>query len=367
MKVLSFLLPLGLIISIAGAAPTLADKNDKKPNEKTERSTAVDPKVTVTLCVMSGTISVHAWDKSEVRVRALDVEEIELRRIDKTKEVSGPPTRIDVMIYDGSQKFNKKADCRASADVDMDVPHGATIQVQTRDGDINIEGVAAAYAGSQNGDISIERASRLVEAGSVGGSISLKDSTGRINLSSAGGGVEVTNVRPAEGGDSCEVGTVSGDIRLDRVSNANVIAKTVNGTVSMTGPLARKGSYSFTTMSGDVVLAMPSDASFQLNAKISETSDIVSDFALKMTPEPMPPVPAPKPAPQGKPTAPPAKTPAPIAKSGTAAPVVAPVIVKPSVVVVPYAVRRIYAIHGSGDATISVASFGGTLRLKKLG
>jgi hypothetical protein len=34
-------------------------------------------------------------------------------------------------------------------------------------------------------------------------------------------------------------------------------------------------------------------------------------------------------------------------------------------VVAPY-VRRIDAIYGSGDATISVASFGGTVRLKKL-
>jgi hypothetical protein len=41
------------------------------------------------------------------------------------------------------------------------------------------------------------------------------------------------------------------------------------------------------------------------------------------------------------------------------------VITKPPTVVAPY-VRRIDAICGSGDATISVASFGGTVRLKKL-
>ncbi len=77
----------------------------------------------------------------------------------------------------------------------MEVPAGATVQVQTRDGDITIAGVAGAYAGSQNGDITIERATKLVEAGSVGGSILLKDSSGRVNLNSAGGGVEVVNVR----------------------------------------------------------------------------------------------------------------------------------------------------------------------------
>src|SRR5215813_2889854 len=364
MKVLSFLLPLGLIISLAGAAPTLANKNDKKPNEKTEASTPVDPKVTVTLCVMSGTISVHAWDKNEVRARALDVEEIELRRIDKTKEVSGPPTRIDVMIYDGSQKFNKKADCRASADVDMDVPHGATIQVQTRDGDINIEGVAAAYAGSQNGDITIERATKLVEAGSVGGSIALRDSSGRVNLSSAGGGIEVTNVRSATDEDTFEVGTVSGDIQLEHVGIPKVIAKTVNGTVTMSGPLAKSGNYAFNNVTGDVVLELPRDASFQLNAKVSEKHDIVSDFPLKYLNEPPPP-PAVKPKPGPDPAPKPGKAgkAQPVPRSG---PVVAPIVVEKPNLPTPYVLRRVTAICGTGDATISVASFGGTVRLKKI-
>jgi hypothetical protein len=38
---------------------------------------------------------------------------------------------------------------------------------------------------------------------------------------------------------------------------------------------------------------------------------------------------------------------------------------KSTVIVAPY-VRRVEAICGTGDATISVASFGGTVRLKKL-
>ncbi len=46
---------------------------------------------------------------------------------------------------------------------------------------------------------------------------------------------------PATDEDTFEVGTVSGDIQLDRVSNPKVMAKTVNGTVMMTGPLAKSG------------------------------------------------------------------------------------------------------------------------------
>jgi hypothetical protein len=125
----------------------------------------------------------------------------------------------------------------------------------------------------------------------------------------------------------------------------------------MTGPLAKSGSYGFTNMTGDVVLSMPRDASFQLNAKISEKHDILSDFALKYLSEPPPPRPGVTPK-------------APAEAKGKAlprtGPVVTPIIVEKPVVANPYALRRVNAICGTGDATISIASFGGTVRLKKI-
>jgi Putative adhesin len=272
-----------------------------------------------------------------------------------------------VMVMEKSLAPNHpRRDCQALADVEMEVPAGATVQVQTRDGDIWIAGVAGAYAGSQNGDINIERAAKLVEAGSVGGSISLRDSSGRVHLHSAGGGVEVFNVRAATDEDTFEVGTVSGDIQLDRVSTPNVIAKTVSGTMMMSGPLAKSGSYGFTSVTGNVVLAMPSDSSFQLNAKLSDKRVIISDFALKYLPEPPTPraIMAPPAAPAKK--SPEDKTKPPKEKAPKAGPVMAPIVIERPGVVVQYVLRRITAVCGSGDATISVNSFGGSVRLKKI-
>src|SRR5215213_5265295 len=353
---------IGLILSLADS--TAAHENtDPKSGEKIDRSMPVDPAAIVTLCVASGTLRVRGWDKSEIHVRSLDAAQIEFRRIDKVKDTSKPASRVDVMVLDKTSAANPKLDCQALASVEMDVPAGATVQVQTRDGDITITGVAGAYAGSQNGDIAIDHATKLVEAGSVGGSIFLKDSSGRVNLSSAGGVVEVVNVRGATDEDTFEVGTVSGDIQLSRVSNPKVTAKTVNGTVTMTGPLAKSGWYGFTNMAGDVVLAMPHDASFQLNARVSERHDIVSDFALKYLSEapPAPPAKPGKPAAVGTPKPPEPKTKV-LPRTG---PVVAPIVVeRPAVFRTPYISRRVSAICGSGDATISIASFGGTVRLK---
>ena len=351
----------GLLFSLAGSTPAHDEKNSIQPGEKIERSLPVDAQATVTLCVASGALSVRGWDKSEVRVRTLGAEQVEFRRIDKTKDPSKLATRVDVMVLNKAGIANPRLDCQAVADVEMEVPSGATVQVQTRDGDIMIVGVAGAYAGSQSGDIAIERATKLVEAGSVGGSISLKNSSGRINLSSAGGTIDVLNVKAGNTEDTFEVGTVSGDIQLDRVSTPKVIAKTVNGTVTMTGPLAKSGWYGFTNMTGDIVLEMPPDASFQLLAKVSERHDIVSDFKLTyVTDPPAPPLPR-QPAPTPQPPKPAAKKPLP--KGG---PVIEPIVVERQPLPAQFVLKRVNAVCGTGDATISVNSFGGTVRLKKI-
>jgi hypothetical protein len=95
-----------------------------------------------------------------------------------------------------------------------------------------------------------------------------------------------------------------------------------------------------------------------LNAKVSEKHDIVSDFPLKYVSDTPPPPPPAKP---GK--SPEAKGKV-LPRTG---PVVAPIVIeKPTVIATPYVLRRVNAICGSGDATISIASFGGTVRLKKI-
>lgn len=381
----------GLILSLAGLTTAHEDKTPKS-GQKVERTMPVDPQATITLCVASGALTVHGWDKHEVRVRSNDAEQLEFRRIDKPKDPNTPATRVDVMVLDKTSRANPGLDCQAIADVDMDVPAGAIVQVQTRDGDISIAGVAGAYAGSQNGDITIERVTKLAEAGSVGGSISLKDSSGRLNLNSAGGGVEAINVRASSPEDTLEVGTVSGDIQLERIASPRVQAKTVSGTLMMSGALVKSGNYTFTNMTGETVLALPPDASFRLSAKVSEKQDLISDFPLKFIIETPPPPPGAigRPTPRApavkEPTPPPAKEkeatkekekpvrtappakPGPTAKTGPAAktgPPVGQIVIQKPLIIAPF-VRRIEAICGSGDATISVASFGGSVHLKKL-
>jgi DUF4097 and DUF4098 domain-containing protein YvlB len=390
----SAIISLALIVFAGGsAAGVIAHSSDKKSDEKVERTVATDASVTVTLCVMAGQITVRGWNKNEVRARSSDAEQIELKRVDAESEESKAARKIDVFIDDKSDDKRARGDCQASADVELDVPKGATVQIQTRDGDISIVGVEAAYAGTQNGDISIEHVTQKIEVGSIGGAISVKDSSGRMTLSTASGGIEATNVSPTDVGDTFEVTSVSGDIQLERVSHAKLSAKSVTGNINLAGSLAHSGNYGFNTMSGDVSLSLPSDSSFRLIAKLSQDGEIITDFPLTITtetvssakspktpaavagappatPAPSHPAPEPAPAPSAAPKAAVTEeTPTPdsvmVVKVKPMVKVTPMVNVTPSIVYIPYMLRRIIGVCGSGDASISVASFSGTLHLQK--
>ena len=366
---------------LAFAASVFADgslsrsvRRDDDGDQKVERTIAVDPAVAVSLCVTSGNITVRGWDRNEVTARSADAVQIDLRKPGEMP--AGAIKKLEVVVFNRAETGKPQGKCQAYSDLDLNVPKGATVLVQTRDGDISIGEVASAYAGTQNGDIQVEQISRSIEVGSIGGSICLKDSAGRVSVSSAGGSIDAANLRPVESNDSLEVVTTSGDISLTNVTHKDINTKTVSGNLTLTGPLAAAGRYWFNSFSGDVTLALPANSSFKLMAKVSENGEIITDFPLTLTQvsaaanaESTTPV-AIAETPEPPPT-PPAATPD--HSGNTPKPAPAPAVkvhVKPVIVVTPspkiaFSMRRITGVHGTGDATISVASFSGTLRLEQ--
>jgi DUF4097 and DUF4098 domain-containing protein YvlB len=368
----------GLVVASLPSV-VLADgdhSKDKGRSQQVERSVAADPAVTVSVCVMSGNINIQGWDKHEVRARSSQIAQAELKRADRMK-LSGPATKLEVIMVNKGESGNETDNCQAAGDVDLMVPRGASVYVQTGEGSISITEVASIYARSQIGDIEIDKATRSVEAVSFSGDVSLKDSQGRVSLRSVGGVVDVANVGPSESGDCFEAITISGEIALDQVAHAQMTVKTGNGNVHFAGPLAHGGIYAFNTTSGDVTLSLPSDASFRLNAKVAADKEITSDFPLTMTSvtsmTTLRRTPAPEVAASPKTPDSPKKaeaiqeTPAP-APEPTVLTIVQPKVkvkVNPVVVKTTYMSRRVIAVHGSGDSTINVASFSGTLHLEE--
>jgi Toastrack DUF4097 len=335
-----------------------------------EQTVAVEPNVIVSLCIASGSINVKGWDRNEVQARSGDAEKIELRRA--SANATGPASRIEVMISDPADgpRGPEFGSCSAFSDVELSVPRGAIVQLQTRDGDITVSDVAEARVEAQSGDIVLQHISRLVEARALSGDITLKDSSGRVQLGSVSGSVEAINISSIGPGDDFEAGTVSGDVILKGVAQSQVHAKSVSGSLNMTGALARGGRYDFKTMSGDVTLNMPGDASFKVNAKVSQGGDIVSDFPITPVDDPARPGAVSPPRPPAAPT--PATPPAPASDDDDddddAAPSPAPRPAphpRPAPEPHPQGLSRLNGIFGGGDATLNLASFSGTVYLRR--
>jgi DUF4097 and DUF4098 domain-containing protein YvlB len=287
----------------------------------------VTESVNVTLALGAGKISVRGWDKSELRAQAKGADsKIELRKVGGAKvggaDASSPAARVEILVYDKSDDDESEDDsCTADSDVTLDVPRGATVYLKTQDGDIDVEDVTEAHIETAGGRIELRRISKATDATSVGGDVSLEDASGRARLNSIGGVIGIRDFRPLDASDFLKLKSVSGDILLDRVGSARVEANTISGVVKMLGSLVRGGIYSFTTTIGDITLVLPADSSFKLSAKVSEGGEIITEFPLKY--------------------------------KGPASPVSL------------LQAGRLYGTYGSGDATVNMVSFSGTLRLRK--
>lgn len=342
--------------------------------QKVERSIAAQATVAVSVCVDSGDVTVRGWDKNEVFARSSEVGRIELKRHDAGNQ-SGAATKVLVWLADKNEGQEERGGCHAFGDVELMVPRGASIYLQTGDGTIDVGEVASVFARSETGDISIQKASRSVEAVSFSGDISVENSTGRVALKSVSGVVSAAKLRPNDQNDCFEASTISGDIQLDAVDHQEVTVKSANGKIDLSGPLAHQGRYTFNTTSSDVTLSLPANASFRLNARVARDREITSDFPLsitiedpvpviqkRMTQESLPAIPKKTPP---APPSPPAEPQAPV--TVLVDPKVKVMKADPVVVKYVYSLRRINAVHGSGDALITIASFSGTIHLKDSG
>lgn len=357
-------------------AANLAYAGGRRPvtgGQKIERSIVTLPTVAVSVCVDAGDVTVRGWDKNEVLARSTEVGRIELKRPAAGMQ-TGAATKVLVWLADKNEEQGEKAGCHAFGNIELMVPHGASIYLQTGDGSIDVGEVASVFARSETGDITIQKATRSVEAVSFSGEISVENSTGRMAMKSVSGVLSAANLQPNDQSDCFEASTISGDIQLDEVDHQQVSVKSANGKIDLSGPLAPQGRYTLNTTSSDVTLSLPTKASFRLNARVARDRDIISDFPLNITiedPGPMVPKkmsPASSETPKKAPPAPP------IPAAGARQPVMITVdpqakIIKvdPVTVKYVYSLRRINAVCGSGDALITIASFSGTIHLRDSG
>ena len=164
------------------------------------------------------------------------------------------------------------------ADYTIEVPANTPLTLNGISSDIDVQGVCGeAELQSMSGDVHLTCAQGNVSVTSVSGDVTLTDARGRVEISSTSGEVTVRGARAELAAHS-----VSGDVLLERIEGQEVTAETVSGEVSFAGPIREGGRYRFQSHSGDVTIH-PDGA---LNATISVSTfsgDLESDFPVTLT------------------------------------------------------------------------------------
>ena len=301
-----------------------------------ERRASAAPDVSVTLCLATGNVSVRGWDRNEVRARSVESGKLVM-------QVAGdqPAKRIEVLASRDEDHEIVSGDCGVTDAIELAVPRGASVQLTVHEGNVEVEGVAEVRVQELSGDVELRGVSRSAEVTTMSGDITLSDSKGRARLHAVSGSVEALNVGPTSSGDALEASTTSGDVTLEDVRHARVSGVTISGNVRASGALVRGGSYDYKTTSGNVTLALPADSSFRLNARVVLDGSIVTDFPVKTAG-----------AAPVSPTSPPDP---PTTSMGPRAPRRPPG---------PQSTRLVGTV-GTGDASLNLTSFSGTLHLKR--
>ena len=158
--------------------------------------------------------------------------------------------------------------------------------------------------GSVKGDTSVD---------SLGGNISVADSSGHLSIRSVGGNIEV--IRPS---GRVEAYSINGDLHFVNPSSTRLRGTTTSGAIVYEGDFESGGDYVLSDYSGDITVLCPPSASFELDAK-TVRGKLENQFRL---------------VPRG-----------------------------PSQSILP-AGNSIFGTQGSGQATLEVTSFSGTIHIR---
>ena len=232
-----------VLLSSALALPALADQDiDERLNA------AEDGRVSISNT--SGSIDIQGWSRNEVEVTGSmgdEVEELVFTR-------SGDNVRIKVKIPDGNRGRRD-----VSADLNIKVPRGSSLDVATVSADIDVRGVEGEQdLQSISGDISAETFAEDMDAESVSGDIEVQGdgSEARLDLTTVSGDVAAEKV-----GGSIDAESVSGDVGVVGSSFEHAEFETVNGDVTFRASLERGGRLDVETVNGGVDVEFIGDVS----------------------------------------------------------------------------------------------------------
>jgi DUF4097 and DUF4098 domain-containing protein YvlB len=207
---------------------------------------------TVRVSNVAGSVRVVGAQGTNVRVTGTVDEKVEDVRI----EESAGNVRIEVVLPRNLRGNG------GDADLVVEVPKGADVEVETVSASIEVEGVAGSLElESVSGGVGVRGPCAAVEASTVSGSIDVVGGMERVEVESVSGAIRLEEVGGRVGAE-----TTSGSIEVDAEGLSKVECTSVSGGIRFDGSPADDAEVILENFSGsiDVVLGANPDADIEI-------------------------------------------------------------------------------------------------------
>ena len=175
---------------------------------------------------------------------------------------------------------NNRRNIDVSVAFNVAAPEGTRIIVKSISGNISVRDIMGGLTlETVSGTVRIINAGRMVNGRSISGDIELSDTKveGALEAGTISGTVRLRRMSAR----SLAINSVSGNVELEDVASERIDAQVISGNITFAGDLQPNGRYEITSHSGNIRLAIAAGTGFQVEAT-SFSGSITSDIPLTM-------------------------------------------------------------------------------------
>ena len=210
--------------------------------EQIEKSIDTNGEPEVQINHMRGQVVVRGWDKSQVHALC-NVTSPKVELDTETMPKTGKAERVELTTHVVGLPTTTSDD---SAECTIQVPSASNLDVRNRQGSVTVTRIEGLHTRVETTD----------------GKITATDVRSHFVARSLGGDIEV--IRPT---GRVEAFSITGNLRFTDPTSKSLRGNTNSGSIQYQGDFVTAGEYILSTYSGQVDVALPSSASFDLMAK----------------------------------------------------------------------------------------------------
>ena len=241
----------GAVVGLLAWSPLAAEQT-------VSSSINADPDAIVQVSYLSGTVRITGGSNGTVEVSGTVGDDAEL-------DIDGRGDQIDIEVDIPERRRN--SNIKVAANLEIQVPRGASVEVETLSGTIDISGInGSVEVETMSGNVTVSGSPSTVSVEGVSGSINISGSRSSTEAESVSGKIMIEDVE----GD-IQAAVVNGEIEIRNARAGDVEIEGVNTSIVFEGSLGGSSRMTVESYVGNVELILgDSAASFSLETLSGE-------------------------------------------------------------------------------------------------